>query len=107
MESFHITDDFFESLENEIPSTNQQLFNTMKGKDDFLYSVEFIKIAFSENLLDDIEFLKNFTPLTLFSPENIIKYDTRSFMCLGVLLISAVLFWVIAMEKFKKRDLSL
>ena len=56
---------------------------------------------------DDIEFLKYFTPLTLFSPENIIKYDTGSFMCLGVLLISAVLFLVIAMEKFKKRDLSL
>ena len=29
MESFHITDDFFESLENEISSTNQQLFNTI------------------------------------------------------------------------------
>lgn len=67
----------------------------------------FFLIQMLSQVSDNIEFLKNFTPLTLFSPENIIKYDTRSFMCLGVLLISAVLFWVIAMEKFKKRDLSL
>ena len=77
MESFHITDDFFESLENEISSTNQQLFNTMKGKDDFLYSVEFIKIAFSENLLDDIEFLNTLSGQPLFKARhaNIILRD--------------------------------
>ena len=67
----------------------------------------FFLIQMLSQVSDDIEFLKYFTPLTLFSPENIIKYDTGSFMCLGVLLISAVLFLVIAMEKFKKRDLSL
>lgn len=67
----------------------------------------FFLIQMLSQVSDDIEFLKYFTPLTLFSPENIIKYDTGAFMCLGVLLISAVLFLVIAMEKFKKRDLSL
>jgi ABC-2 type transport system permease protein len=67
----------------------------------------FFLIQMLSQVSDDIEFLKYFTPLTLFSPENIIKYDTGAFMCLGVLLISAVLFLIIAMEKFKKRDLSL
>lgn len=57
MESFHITDGFFEFLENEISSINKQLLDSTKEKDDFLCSVEFIKIAFSTNLLDDVEFL--------------------------------------------------
>lgn len=77
MESFHIKDVFFEGLENEITSINQQLFNEMKGKPDFLCSVEFIKIAFSENLLDDIEFLNTLSGQPLFKARhaNIILRD--------------------------------
>ena len=67
----------------------------------------FFLVQMLSQVSDDIEFLKYFTPLTLFSPENIIKYDIESFMYLGVLLISAVVFFVITMKKFKKRDLSL
>lgn len=67
----------------------------------------FFLVQMLSQVSDDIEFLKYLTPLTLFNPENIIKYEAGSFMCLGVLLISAVVFFVIAMESFKKRDLSL
>lgn len=77
MESFHIKDDFFEGLEAEITSINQQLFNKLKEKHDFLCSVEFIKIAFSENLLDDIEFLNTLSGQPLFKARhaNIILRD--------------------------------
>lgn len=77
MESFHITDDFFESLENEISSLNQQLFNSLKGKDNFLCSVEFIKITFSENLLNDVKFLNTLSGEPLFKARyaNIILRD--------------------------------
>lgn len=67
----------------------------------------FFLVQMLSQVNDDVEFLKYFTPLTLFNPENIIKYEAESFMCLGVLLISAVIFLVIALERFKKRDLSL
>lgn len=56
MKSFNITDSFFEDLGNEISHTNQQLLDSMGGKDDFLCSVECFKIVFSENLLDDVKF---------------------------------------------------
>lgn len=77
MESFQITDNFFEGLENEISSINQQLLNSMKGKDDVLCSVEFIKIAFSENLLDDVDFLNKSSGQSIFKARhaNIILRD--------------------------------
>jgi len=77
MESFHITDNFFEGIENEISSINQQLLNSLKRKDNFLCSVEFIKIAFSENLLDDVEFLNESSGQLLFKARhaNIILRD--------------------------------
>lgn len=60
METFsYIKDDLFKSLEKEITSGNQQLLNTLRGKSQILYSVEHIKISFSENLLDDVYFLIN------------------------------------------------
>ena len=38
----------------------------MKGKDDFLCSVKFFKIAFSENLLDDVYFLNKSSVQSIF-----------------------------------------
>ena len=85
------------------------LFNELKFSIGLGAGLEmiFFLVQMLSQVSDDIEFLKYFTPLTLFSPENIIKYDIESFMYLGVLLISAVVFFVITMKKFKKRDLSL
>lgn len=56
---------------------------------------------------EDIEFLKYLTPLTLFNPESLIEYKMESFICLGVLVISAFTFFAISIIRFKKRDLSL
>lgn len=56
---------------------------------------------------EDIEFLKYLTPLTLFNPEGLADLERKSFVCLGILLAGAVLFCVITVLKFKKRDLSL
>ncbi len=56
---------------------------------------------------EDIEFLKYLTPLTLFNPESLVAFETKSFICLSILLSSAIVFFVIAIFRFKKRDLSL
>lgn len=56
---------------------------------------------------EDIEFLKYLTPLTLFNPESLVAFETKSFICLSILLSSAIVFFVIAIFGFKKRDLSL
>lgn len=56
---------------------------------------------------EDIEFLKYLTPLTLFNPESLVAFETKGFICLSILLSSAIVFFVIAIFRFKKRDLSL
>lgn len=56
---------------------------------------------------EDIEFLKYLTPLTLFNPERLVEYEIENFIYLGILMISAVAFLIIAATRFKKRDLSL
>ncbi len=66
MKSFNTTDCFLEDLENEILHTNQQLLNSKREKDGFLCSVNFMKIAFSKNLLDDIRFLYKSSEQSLF-----------------------------------------
>lgn len=55
----------------------------------------------------DIEFLKYFTPLTLFNPEKLVEYEMENFLYLGILMLGTVVFWIIASTGFKKRDLSL
>ena len=47
------------------------------------------------------------TPLTLFMPEGLIKYETESFVGAGVLLAGAAVFLVVGIMRFKKRDLLL
>lgn len=67
----------------------------------------FFLVQMLSQVSDDIEFLKYFTPLTLFNPEKLVKYETGSFVCLGLLLISAFILFAIAVKRFEKRDLSL
>ena len=56
---------------------------------------------------EKVEFLKYVTPLTLFMPEGLIKYETESFVGAGVLLAGAAVFLVVGIMRFKKRDLLL
>lgn len=66
MESFNIIDSFLEDLGNELSHTNQQLLDSTRRKDDFLCSVEFFKIVFSENLFADVKFLYKSSGQSLF-----------------------------------------
>lgn len=60
---YTVNDDVYAELKNEINAGNEKLLkklNNREKEDDnsnFLNSVEFIKISFSTNLLDDLEFL--------------------------------------------------
>ena len=56
---------------------------------------------------EKVEFLKYVTPLTLFMPEGLIKYETESFVGAGVLLAGAAVFLVVGIMRFKERDLLL
>lgn len=56
---------------------------------------------------EKVEFLKYVTPLTLFMPEGLVKYESHSFMGLGVLLAGAAVFLAVGIMRFKKRDLLL
>lgn len=67
----------------------------------------FFLVQMLSQVSEDIEFLKYFTPLTLFNPESLVKYKTDSFICLGVLFGSAIVFFAVGAMRFQKRDLSL
>lgn len=71
------------------------------------FGMAFFLIKMLSQVSDDIEFLKYLTPFTLFQPESIMEYEVESLVCFGVLLISAILFFAIAIDRFQKRDLSL
>lgn len=77
MNGYQIKTNIFEDLNTEINSTNQKLLETLKNKSEFLNSVEFIKISFSENLLEDIDFLNTLSGNPLFKVRhaNIIMRD--------------------------------
>lgn len=59
MGAYQIKNKIYKALEEEILMTNQQLLKSLQGKEEILNTVEFIKISFSESLLEDIEFLNN------------------------------------------------
>ena len=57
MEYCVIKSDVLENLKQEISNMNKTLLSKIKKQKDFLYSTEFIKITYSENLIEDIDFL--------------------------------------------------
>ena len=57
MEYCVIKSDILENLKQEISNINKTLLSKIKKQTDFLYSTEFIKITYSENLIEDIDFL--------------------------------------------------
>lgn len=57
MECYQIDEELLESLTTEIHSINVELLKLLNGKKQILNSVEFIKISFSESILEDIVFL--------------------------------------------------
>lgn len=67
----------------------------------------FFLIQMLSQVNKDIEFLKYFTPLTLFDAEKIIKYDSIGFLYIGVLWLLSGVFLTIGIKGFKKRDLPL
>lgn len=71
------------------------------------FGLLFFLIQMLSQVGEEVEFLKYFTPLTLFQPENLVQGKESSFICLGILFGSAVLFFIIGITLFRKRDLSL
>lgn len=77
MGSYQIKPNILEDLNNEISNKNQRLLNDLKGKKEIINFVEFIKISFSENLLEDIELLNTLSGNSLLKVRhaNIIMRD--------------------------------
>lgn len=66
MGAYQIKNEIYKALEEEISMTNRQLLKSLQGKEKILNTVEFIKISFSENLLEDIEFLNSLSGNPIF-----------------------------------------
>ncbi len=67
----------------------------------------FVLIQMLSQVNDKADFLKYFTPLSLFMPEKIVQYDTEALAGGGILFILAVCFLGISVIGFDKRDLPL
>lgn len=66
MGAYQIKNEIYKALEEEISMTNQQLSKSLQGKEEILNTIEFIKISFSESLLEDIEFLNSLSGNPIF-----------------------------------------
>lgn len=70
-------------------------------------SALFFLIQMLSQVSEDARFLKYFTPLTLFSPEQLIQYEAPALLRVILLLALAAIFFTAAWAGFKKRDLPL
>ena len=66
----------------------------------------FFLVQMLSQVNEDIEFLKYFTPLTLFQPKEIAENEQSELLCVGILGVLAVCFFVVGSWGFRKRDLS-
>ena len=66
-----------------------------------------ILIQMLSQVSDRIEFLKYFTPLTLFDAKGLQAYDQQALLCMAGLFALAVICIVIGCMNFSKRDLPL
>lgn len=53
----------------------------------------------------DKELLKYCNPLSLFNPDKIIEYNPISLLCIGILFVLSILFFIVAIKAFKRKDL--
>lgn len=66
MEYFVIEPDILVNLEQKISDTNKSLFDKLQKPKVSLCSTDFLKISYSENLLEDIEFLNKMSGTPIF-----------------------------------------
>lgn len=77
MGSYQIKKEILDALTAEISNNNAKLLETLEGKTEILNTVEFIKILYSDNLLEDIELINKMSGNELFKLRhaNIIMRD--------------------------------
>lgn len=66
----------------------------------------FIMIQMLSQIYDN-KFLKYCNPLSLFNPDKIIEYKQGAILNIGILFILSILFFIVAIESFKRKDLNL
>ncbi len=66
-----------------------------------------ILVQMLSQVSDKLEFLKYFTPLTLFDPKGLQAQDSQAILGMVILWISSMLIVLITQRIFKKRDLPL
>ena len=64
----------------------------------------FIMIQMVSQVYDN-ELLKYCNPLSLFNPDKIIEYNPISLLCIGILFVLSILFFIVAIKAFKRKDL--
>lgn len=66
----------------------------------------FIMIQMVSQVYDN-KLLKYCNPLSLFNPDQIIEYNPISLLCIGILFVLSILFFIVAVKAFKRKDLNL
>lgn len=67
----------------------------------------FILIQMLSQVSDKVEFLKYFTPLTLFDTMGLIAFESQALLMMGSLFVVGFVLFVVGIILFKKRDLPL
>ena len=57
MGGYRLSAEFLEKVKAEISETNQKLLASLNGRENPFNTVEYIRILFSESLMEDVEFL--------------------------------------------------
>lgn len=57
MDGFTLELSFYKNLKNEIAQKNKEFLSVLQESDNILHTKEYLKIAFSEDLLNDVDFL--------------------------------------------------
>lgn len=67
----------------------------------------FVLIQMLSQVNDKVNFLKYFTPLSLFMPEEIIQYEPEALAGVGILFVLTICLFTVSVAGFEKRDLPL
>lgn len=67
----------------------------------------FVLIQMLSKVSDTVDFLKYFTPLTLFDPKKLAAFDSNALCWAISLLLGSIVWMILASVIFKKRDLPL
>ena len=66
MGGYQVKPELLEAVKKEVTATNLQLLKSLQGKEDIFNTTAYIKILFSDTLLEDVDFLNTLSGQPIF-----------------------------------------